>query len=98
MERKQDAELTPPQRNVLEAIVEGSLKTKGPRAGEQKALVPGDSYDGRTLAALDRRDLIRFKIGTIHGTGYVATPAGLALWLTWHAPRPAERKRRTMKA
>lgn len=42
--------MTKQQKNVLEAIVQKTLKTKGDKRGERKAWIDAwRSYDGRTL-------------------------------------------------
>lgn len=65
------------QRNVLEAVVETTIKTRGKNAVETKGLVDEETYDGRTLTALERRGLIEYKMNTVFGHGFTATEAGL---------------------
>ncbi len=68
--------LSAPMRNVLEAVVEMTLKTRGPLAGTVKRRMSlGNNYDWRTVMALEGRGLIAWGEG-VHGEGYAATRTG----------------------
>lgn len=69
--------LSKPQRNILEALAEQTTITRGPNAGRVKARLDAyATYDGRSVAALERRGLISFHFDSIYGPGHAVTPAG----------------------
>lgn len=72
--------MTAQMRNVLEAIMSQTLKTAGKNKGEVKYRIADvrESYDGRTITALERRDLIDWHDG-IHGCGCAATKKAVEL-------------------
>lgn len=69
-------QLTPAQRNILRVIVGETIKTKGRNAGEAKAVIDSDSFDGRSFATLLHRGLVKSYQGVL-GVGFVATPEAL---------------------
>jgi hypothetical protein len=69
------------QLNVLEAIADQTIISRGKRKGAIKSRISGDSYDGRTLNALASRGLIEYRIGSILGDGWAATEDGLSVVL-----------------
>lgn len=71
--------LSDQMRNVLEAIVDQTVKSRGPHAGAiKKRAYFGDTYNRRTLLALESRGLIAWGDG-VHGEGYAATVEGFNL-------------------
>lgn len=71
------SKLSPGMKNVLSAIVEQTVKTRGKNAGEVKNRIRAyEVYYANTVYALKRRGLIDVKYGTIFGDGYAATKAG----------------------
>jgi hypothetical protein len=85
-------DLSPTMRNVLEAIVEQTIKTRGPRAGQIKRRISGRAYYRHTLAALERREFINHRAETIHGTGWAATERALEVTLCKQTRPPRPKK------
>lgn len=65
--------LTADQQNVLDAITEQTLISRGPRKGSVKARISCDCYFRRCIRRLLELGLIDLKYDTIHGDGYAAT-------------------------
>jgi hypothetical protein len=72
--------MTKNQINILDIIVNMTLKTKGQNAGETKGVVSGNSFDGRTVNSLLNQGFIEWKEETIYGSGYQATKLGYHIW------------------
>jgi hypothetical protein len=65
--------LSKAQHNVLEAIVQQTLFTRGHRKGQPKQALSCSQFYENTILSLERRGLIHF-INNSLGTGYIATP------------------------
>ena len=66
--------------NVLDAIIDMTIKMRGKNAGTVKARIDCSQFYSNTLAALSRRGLIEHRVETIFGDGWAATSCGIDVW------------------
>lgn len=71
--------LSTSQKNILDLAISETLISKGKNKGLVKGVLDQDCYDGRTTSSLARKGLLEFKVGTIYGSGWVATESALHL-------------------
>lgn len=62
---------------VLASIVERTIKTRGKSRGETKALISCEETYTKHINKLRSAGLIEYKVNTIHGDGFTATPKAL---------------------
>ena len=66
--------------NVLDAIVDMTIKLRGKNVGDVKDRIDASQFYESTISALSRRGLIEHKVDTIFGDGWAATPLGFEVW------------------